>query len=303
MYFVKGDINGAEQRLRYAAYNTAVSVAKRLRNGEVTDESGEVVWPKKDKVLTPRWVKNPRYWNEDVTISHSVQGITNEDDYRESVRALYVTMKGVSMDLASVVWVQNKGQLPPNYWVRHKDRDVTNNALENLELVLSRDYYDYRIPANLPPFSLPPMSQKKFREWFDYDEDTGVLFIKRPYISLYGVKDASGTRPMARERGDGRGYDIATNCYLAANGSIPSFRYVGFKDLSPNNLKASNLVLCKRPYNEDNFRNDYELQKDGYVHLKQFNVKVMTWPLVVPGSRLTKTFAKEVLRGKEVEEL
>jgi hypothetical protein len=303
MYFVTGEIHGGEQNVRYKSYAVAVGVAKKLRNGVVKDEDGLIVFPTAPKT-TPRWIQNPRYWTEEVRIVKTLPGVVDEEDYRESKRATYLTYTDLLLDVASAIWTEHNGQIPANYWVRHKVgpqgfRDVNDNRLCNLELTLARNFYDYRLPVNAMPGGLTPLSLTKFNEWFHYDEETGVLFSRRPYISVYGVRDMTNKRPVVRERSGGYYYDIATTCYISVNGRVPPLMYVGFIDLNPNNLALSNLGLFHCDYSVDCLKRDYEVRGDSDVFLKVLNIKVTTWPLSVPGAKLSHIGVVKLLKGEE----
>jgi hypothetical protein len=298
MWFVSGEIHGADQNVRYKNYAMAVSVAKRLRNGLVKDEAGVVIFPKIAKT-TPRWIQNPRRWNEDVRIVKTLPGINNEDDYRLAKRANYLTFADLLLDVASAVWIEHNGQIPANYWIRHKInadgyRDVNDNRLDNLEMTLARNYYDHHLERNEMPRGLKDLSMNKLREWFHYDEDTGVLFSRIPYLSIYGVRDETNKRPVAREGRSGTLYDIATACYRFLTGPVPPLWYVGFADLNPNNLCIDNLVLFPCDYGEEALRRDYGAIEDK-VTLKSLGLEVMTWPLSVPGDKLSKTTVLRIL--------
>jgi hypothetical protein len=139
-----------------------------------------------------------------------------------------------------------------------------------------------------------PLPQTKLREWFHYDEETGVLFARKPYISVYGVRDASNRRPVVRVKGGGCYYDIATSCYIYMHGPLPPLVYVGFKNMDPNNLSIDNLGLFPCDYGVVELRRDYEF-KEGEIWLKAMGLKVPRGTLTVPGARLSQTVARALL--------
>lgn len=295
MYFVTA--KGKVSRAKFTSKAQAVSIAKKL-DGIVEDHNGNVVYPAKQDEIdkNPRWILNPRIKREPINIVGTIHGCNNED-YKTSKRPQVIFNDGTKQDYASYVWNLERGDIPNSYYVKHKDFDVNNNSLKNLELRMIGDVNPFEIPNAFIPVRL--MKLKKFSECALYHHD-GMVHILKTGIDIRGSNDARYPRPIIKERTrQNIYYDLASMCWMQAYDTIvPPFEYIGFADHCPNNLSLDNLIRIQRPYRLEDFLNEYKLTESGEVVFSRWENKI-GFPLRLPYQiSLSKKLAVQILTDR-----
>jgi hypothetical protein len=294
MYFLnipdKGIIDA-----RFTNKTEVINIARSLK-GTVTNAKGEIVYPFSiPECKTPRWVINPRIKREPTTIISTIRGMNEPTNYKQSPRAQVIYEDGTKQDLASQIWNMEVGNIPLSYYVRHKNYDVNDNRLSNLELAMVGCVYPIETINEFRPMRL--MRLKKFNEVCVYHH-SGIVHVIKGNIDLRGSNDPFYPRPVIKEREKlNVFYDLASMCWMQAfERDVPSFFFIGFRDLNPNNLSLDNLELTPRPYSEEQFREEYTIH-EGHVVFKKWMNKV-TFPLKLPSCiSLNKTKAISILEN------